>query len=253
MRYNGGNETNAGAVLVTPPGMAWKELAPMHHQSTPARRPRTTLSPIPCAQCGAIFHPRNASVRYCSPKCSYAARSAILPRFWRKVDKTTTPDGCWTWKASCYPDGYGQFKIGNRNNRAPRVSFELAYGPIPAGLLVCHRCDNPLCVRPDHLFLGTVKENSLDMVAKGRAPDGSTLPRMMGEDNPRAKLTAAQVSEIRSLHAAGGVTFTRLAVEYGVSSVLIAKIVHRDIWKSVPPEARTLATATRLRREAGAA
>jgi hypothetical protein len=92
-------------------------------------------------------------------------------RFWDKVQKT---DGCWLWTAAKSPAGYGCFTVGSvkdgtrRLAIAPRVSWELAYGPIPDGMFVCHRCDIPACVRPDHLFLGTPKANIEDCVRKGR-------------------------------------------------------------------------------------
>lgn len=85
-------------------------------------------------------------------------------RFWQKVRKS---DGCWEWTARVSPEGYGEF-WDDRNVRAHRFSWSLVNGPIPDGLMVCHRCDNPRCVRPDHLFLGTNRENIRDMMAKGR-------------------------------------------------------------------------------------
>jgi hypothetical protein len=99
------------------------------------------------------------------------AKSQRTPeeRFWSKVQKTET---CWLWMGARHPHGgYGQF-VGPpiKELRAHRYSWVLAYGPIPDGLLVCHRCDNPPCVRPDHLFLGTHLDNALDMMAKGRKP-----------------------------------------------------------------------------------
>lgn len=206
----------------------------MHPQSTQPQLARQHLSPILCAFCGVEFRPANRSVRFCTPACGYQSRSAIAPRFWAKVDRVTTPDGCWLWLASCYPDGYGQFKVSNKNHRASRISYELAHGPIPDGLLVCHNCpdgDNLLCVNPAHLWLGTVKQNAQDMVAKGRAPDGSWLRPLCGEENPRAKLTASQVATIREVFAAGGVTFAALARTYGVTNTLIIKIVRGELWK----------------------
>lgn len=96
-------------------------------------------------------------------------RWPVEERFWSKVEKT---DGCWLWTACVDQAGYGKFGEGGqggRTLRAPRVSYEWAYGPIPDGLYVLHRCDTPACVRPDHLFLGNAKDNALDVAKKGRA------------------------------------------------------------------------------------
>jgi hypothetical protein len=88
-------------------------------------------------------------------------------RFWEKVEKS---EGCWLWTASRHTDGYGRFGPNHAEaKRAHRVAYELEVGPIPPGMLVCHRCDTPLCVRPDHLFLGTIGDNNRDMEAKGRS------------------------------------------------------------------------------------
>ncbi|RPJ19493.1 MAG: HNH endonuclease, partial [Planctomycetaceae bacterium] len=117
---------------------------------------------------------------------------ALAERFWEKVRKT---DGCWEWTAFLV-HGYGQFQrsraIGPQ--RAHRVSWELHNGPIPAGMCVCHRCDNRRCVRPDHLFLGTYADNSADMIRKGRARKGSRP----GQANHMSKLTDADVARIRT-------------------------------------------------------
>lgn len=164
----------------------------------------------------------------------------LAPRFWSKVARSDDPDACWEWQRSCYPDGYGQFKIAGRNCRAPRVAYTLARGPIPDGLQVLHTCDNPLCCNPAHLFLGTVQDNVDDKIAKGRDARGDrnggrTRPERVrrGELNGRAKLTAAQVREIRERVAAGGVTRADLAAEYGVTDSLVSMIARGEIWRGV--------------------
>lgn len=86
-------------------------------------------------------------------------------RFWIKVKKT---DSCWLWMAGKFHFGHGRFKIRNKNKQAHRVSWEMKNGPIPNGMLVCHKCDVPSCVNPDHLFLGTYKDNMQDSLLKGR-------------------------------------------------------------------------------------
>lgn len=92
----------------------------------------------------------------------------IHVRFWAKVDASGGPDGCWIWTGARFPFGYGAIKIGGRPRGAHRTAWELVNGPIPEGLNVLHHCDNPPCVNPAHLFLGTLRDNALDMFAKGR-------------------------------------------------------------------------------------
>jgi len=145
-----------------------------------------------------------------------------MDRFWQKVEKT---DGCWNWTSAKHPKGYGLFSIKNRNQRAHRVSYELCKGPIPEGMQVLHECDNPSCVKPEHLFLGTNADNMADKVAKGR--QAHFCPGR-GEDSPTAKLTTKQVLAIRE---AVGVPHKVLAADYGVSRRQIEDIRARRAWK----------------------
>lgn len=151
------------------------------------------------------------------------------PNFWDNVVKQDG-DGCWEWKSAYLGKGYGSWRPtpGHRPLGAHRVAYELTYGPIPAGpprLCVCHRCDNPPCVRPDHLFLGTYQDNLDDMVAKGRA---------LGARNARSRLTDAQVAEILVAYAAGGATMKELGASYGVTWGTVRFIVAGVTWKHVP-------------------
>ena len=150
-------------------------------------------------------------------------------RFWTKVAKVDG-DGCWEWLGSRVGSGkpearYGQFASGDTQLKAHRVAWELTNGPIPEGMLACHRCDNPGCVRPSHLFLGTPKDNSVDMVEKGRGwkHDGALCPR--------AKLTPEQVAEIRSKYVHGQYGYKRLGAEYGMDPGTIERIIKRETWR----------------------
>lgn len=145
-------------------------------------------------------------------------------RLWRYVRKT---DGCWLWIGSGLPTGYGTIKEdrSRRHLYAHRVSWEFHFGPIPEGLFVLHHCDNPCCVRPDHLFVGTNRDNSLDCVAKGRNK-GCTKQSWRGEKSPNSKLTWEAAKDIRS----GTETLTALAEKYGVLKGAIWKVRAGYTW-----------------------
>ena len=152
-------------------------------------------------------------------------RGTVEERFWPKVAKSDT--GCWLWTGARSHKSYGElqvFELG-RPVAAHRISWILHFGPIPPGKLVCHHCDNPPCVRPDHLFLGGKKENALDMVAKRPWPPVISK----GEDHGGAKLTAQQVSEIRERF----MPLDRLAGEYGVTKSTIWSIVNHRTWRHI--------------------
>lgn len=153
--------------------------------------------------------------------------------FWNKVE-VALPDECWLWKASTYRDGYGMFGKTEgpkqpKNYRAHRMAWILTYGDIPDGLYVCHRCDNRLCCNPTHLFLGTAKENHQDMLNKNR----QTKIGARGELNGSAKLTEADVIEIRRRYVPYKYGSPRLAKEYGVTKGAIEFIVHGHTWKHI--------------------
>lgn len=156
----------------------------------------------------------------------------LAERFWPKVEKT---DGCWWWVAAyTNPRGYGVIVDHGRNRQAHRVSYELTYGPIPEGLYVCHTCDNRLCVRPTHLFVGSHRDNQLDKIAKGRS---------VREAHHSAKLTWLQVVEIRRRRAAGE-SQRALARAFGVSKQNIKNIMSGRSWATAPGEFPGMAGTT---------
>jgi len=157
-------------------------------------------------------------------------------RFWSKVD-VRGGHACWPWKAYRDHRGYGKFGIprwmagdGPHILLAHRVAYALAYGEPPSDKMVCHRCDNPPCVRPDHLFLGVSADNVRDMWTKGRA----FMPKQVGERHHSAKLTEAQVLDLRRRYRAGGITIQQLATEHGVSMATIGHTLTGRVWKHLP-------------------
>ena len=157
-----------------------------------------------------------------------------VDRFWKKV-AVAGPDDCWPWQAAKAKKGYGTFWANRTSRVASRVSWELVHGPIPDGLWVLHRCDNPACVNPSHLFLGTALDNNRDMSEKGR----SRGPIRPGELNPRAKLTWDQVREMRALRAAGGMTLVQIGERYGVAFTTVSDIVNGKRWVKDPDVRRS--------------
>lgn len=199
-----------------------------------------------CRHCGRSFRTRTSSrgkrTVYCSKACNGAAQRLPPEHFWTRVARGA-PEACWLWLGATDPKGYGRVGIRDRPRPAHRVAYELTNGPIPVGLLVCHRCDNPPCVNPAHLFLGTVADNVADMMAKGRGPNGERsgarthperIPRGMAQGG--AKLTDDQVVEIRRLYAAGAGSQRTLAARFGVAVITVSRVVRRTHWTHVPEQ-----------------
>lgn len=162
----------------------------------------------------------------CGNKCCVNPQHLVVgdePRFWSKVYKFSESNGgCWVWTAASTARMYGYFrcKIGGKRAliRAHIYSWQLFTGkPVPKGLCVCHKCDHPYCVNPDHLFLGTHDDNVQDKISKGRQSH---------------KLDTKQVIEIRQLHQAG-FSISTLATIYHVDRRNIYSIIDRETWKHV--------------------
>ena len=139
-------------------------------------------------------------------------------------------NGCWNWLGNLSPNGYGRIKFNGKIVRSHRFSWmQKNAQDIPNGMVVCHSCDNPTCVNPEHLFLGTVADNVADCVRKGRHARGERLshPRASGENNGNSRLTLEQVNIIKSDIR----TQRAIASKFGVSQALISKIKRGEMWK----------------------
>ena len=155
----------------------------------------------------------------------------MMRRFWEKVMKSS---GCWIWKGAHNQEGYGSIGIGSRTDgtrrliKAHRMCWYLTYGVIPVGMCVLHRCDNPTCVNPDHLFLGTHADNMRDKKIKGRAKTG---PLLFGEAHPRSRLHAEDVHKIRKMSSEEGLSQSQIGKLFGVSQTHVGRILRKQRWR----------------------
>lgn len=169
-----------------------------------------------CLTCGAAIRYRSGeSRRYCSQACYHnGAAARLAPRFWGKV-QANSADACWHWLGRRDPHGYGIFQVvGTRSRGAHRWAWLLTNGEIPAGVEVCHQCDTPSCVNPDHLFLGTHTTNIRDAITKGRLRPAQHLRKLTDQDH----------EDIRRGYVRG--TAQTLAQRYGVCPTTIRRIVY---------------------------
>lgn len=185
-------------------------------------------NPVACVYCKAEFYPFVGTryvQRFCTKACHRESRKRpSAERLWKQVEKT---DGCWVWTGCTRHFGYGVLSLYGRGKSAVaihRLSWELAYGPIQDGKCVLHKCDNPRCVRPDHLFLGTRLENNRDCTSKGR---NNQKGRAIG-----VVITEDQVRELRRRSAAGE-SASSLARAYRITKPAAWNIIHNKRRTSV--------------------
>lgn len=181
-----------------------------------------------CPTCGIAFVKYACQLsdgrHFCSRRCHHDyGQVHAVERFWSYVNKTGS---CWIWESALGRRGYGRFLIKRTEYKAHRFAWMITNGPIPDDAYICHKCDNPRCVNPAHLFIGTPKENSHDRDSK--------LRHFHGESVNTNKLTAGQVILIRKEYALRinepGI-FSNLGREFGISNVHIHNIVKRKSWK----------------------
>lgn len=172
-----------------------------------------------CKKCSEDFVGKGRDREYCSTKCK------ILHHIIRKRS------GCWEWKGELHPNGYGyttDYETGKRTH-VHRISYTLFKGEIPLGLYVCHACDNRKCCNPDHLWVGSAKENMQDAKDKGRM-EHVKLCAPKGEKNANSKIKEEDVRKIRQ-EIDSGKRCTVIAREYGISSTVVYYIRDRKAWK----------------------
>jgi len=162
-----------------------------------------------CGHCGTMFEASCGVERYCTNVCMFRAS------YYRVGD-------CWVWQKQKDKDGYGTMRLKGRSSvKAHRFAYSVFVGPLEPGKMVCHKCDTPSCVNPDHLFLGTALENKRDCVDKNR--------HLRGERHHKAKLSEADVLNIRNSDISGA----ELARRYGVTKENIYAIKSGKIWREV--------------------
>lgn len=150
----------------------------------------------------------------------------FVTRFWAKVDQSGGPDACWPWIGAKGGDGYGSVRVETGTALAHRVAYELTNGTL-GDAKALHRCDNPPCCNPAHLYAGTQKQNAADRMASGHEPD------RRGMKHPGAKLTDDDVRAIRTLAAERTMTHNQIAARFGISHQMVYFITSRRSWRHV--------------------
>jgi hypothetical protein len=179
-----------------------------------------------CKNCGKSYFGRSCDVKsgrskYCSIKCRHTCKVIpILERFWSKVNKS---DDCWNWTAATNKKGYGIFDRDSGFATAHRYSYFLHFGEIPKNKIICHKCDNPKCVNPSHLFVGTIADNNKDKTNKNRQAKGAVTNK--------AKLTREDIIKIRKLTK--NTTLRKIATMFNVAHSTISSIKLGYTWKHI--------------------
>ena len=213
-----------------------------------ARRSQRNRQQFACERCGNLFDRRPGELKKSQPRfCSHACRDdrhrSLAERFWEKVDRSGGPDACWLWRGYKAHWGYGVMSQGKGGRAlAHRLAYALTRGPIPHGLFVCHHCDNPPCVNPSHLFLGTPADNTADMIAKGRIRP-SVVPaasRRRGSRHQNAVLNEELVAQLRQRFADRPPNYLRLSRELDIPRVTLQYALTGVSWRHVaqPPVPR---------------
>ena len=194
-----------------------------------------------CLNCNIEFkkHSDSAANKYCNFDCynkckkgpsifwDTATEDQKLKRLKYYFEKKVIrKEGCWKWIGSVNRGGYGLISVKGINRVASRISWIIHNGEIPSGLFVLHSCDNPICTNPEHLFLGTTKDNAMDRKLKGRNGD------QCGENNGSVLLTKQQVLEIREL-CEKGISYNDIVEKYKITKPTISNIKYRIIWRHI--------------------
>lgn len=198
---------------------------------------------------------KNAQTNFLKTQTQVNLTSKQIQGFWRRVDKTSTPIGCWLWIGVRDRKGYGRLVLNYKSYFAHRISFFLNTGKWPEGKMVCHHCDTPPCCNPNHIYEGTAKTNTGDAVARNRMATGArhgsqTHPERIargerhgsrlhhgylpkGEEVWNAKFTKKQILHIRKLYRGGKFTQWQIADKFQVGQPTINKIVNLESWKHI--------------------
>jgi hypothetical protein len=190
-----------------------------------------TLITLTCPECGAAYSVNGECManrrKYCSYRC---ARKAVSRRrdyaaaFWQRMRKNGS---CLEWTGATEFGGYGHAAYKGKIQKTSRIAYQLIHGPIPVGMCVLHRCDNPLCCNPEHLFLGTIADNNRDKEMKNRGNHAK------GTRHARAKLTEGLVLELRQRYSGGESSYKKLAEEYDVHPATIREAVLGLTWRHI--------------------